>query len=820
MNKKLITIWVIASAVGLGVLMMANRPGTTVSDDDAVTSVSADGNSVSNTDTPPALPIVPTDEATEEAGGVPDQQTASVTAKPVEDSDASAAAAPPVAVDVDAIEGLHVAEPTRESNNAYIGSDTPDGAFKIRAETTTWGAGIWRISLSDYRMAVEGEGAKQPYVVAQTVATGGYELYPYAARNVSINGTIVALDNVRWTLVDASTSDIDTASAAPTVAPTALPIATTDASVHTVTYRAVIVDASETPVLTVDRRYHLEPGDYHLRVEQRLTNHTDGPLEIVWEQNGQGDPVNDDAAYLGDRRMFVAGYFDINPKYELNYSRDFIYTKNAFIARTDLVSADNQAELAAKFGGTFIDFRAQRDSQGNIVRDSNGQPILIEPDRGFVADLRPLWPNPDLSSKNTELAWIASENRYFVVATMPNVADDVATHNIPAMDELFPRLGVRVIGQKGPKRQLDDHGLVLTLGTNPTTIAAGASTSVDFAIYAGPRKKEVFQTPPYERLFFMEMIRYELGCALCTFQWLARFLLSFLEFIHGLVFDWGVAIIILVIVVRGLLHPITKRSQINMMRMSKQMASIQPEIEKLKKKYGDDKQKIQQEQMRLFRERGVNPLNMLGCLPMFLQMPIWVALYAMLYYAIELRHESAFYGVFQWLSNGNWAFLADLSQPDNFIRFAGEGYTLTWLPFVNPHFAGINVIPILMAVVFFIQQKLMTPPAQNEQQAQQQKMMRFMTLLFPVFLYSAPSGLTLYMVASTAAGIIDSTIVRRHIKREEEAGTLLTPKEKKAPGRFGQWAARMQAEMQSRQEEAMKQKNQGKSNNKKRKPKR
>ncbi|NJL31759.1 MAG: membrane protein insertase YidC [Phycisphaerales bacterium] len=236
--------------------------------------------------------------------------------------------------------------------------------------------------------------------------------------------------------------------------------------------------------------------------------------------------------------------------------------------------------------------------------------------------------------------------------------------------------------------------------------------------------------------------------------------------------DWSLAIIVLVIVVRGLLHPITRRSQINMAKMQKQMASLAPEIEKLKVKYKGDATKLQSEQMRLYREKGVNPLGMLGCLPMFLQMPIWIALYAMLYYAIELRHEQAFYGIFQGISGGKWGFLADLSRADHFISFPASWHFT--VPLLGIPMDGLHILPLLMAVVFFLQFKFTTPPAANEQAAQQQKIMKWMTLLFPVFLYAAPSGLNLYILASTGAGILDSYIVKKHIKKEEEAGTLVT----------------------------------------------
>jgi YidC/Oxa1 family membrane protein insertase len=247
---------------------------------------------------------------------------------------------------------------------------------------------------------------------------------------------------------------------------------------------------------------------------------------------------------------------------------------------------------------------------------------------------------------------------------------------------------------------------------------------------------------------------------------------------HAITFDWGISIILLVLVVRLLLHPITKRSQINMQRFGKQMQAIKPEIEKLQKKYPNDTKKVQQEQMRLMREHGINPMQMLGCLPMFLQMPIWIALYAMLYFAFDLRQQPAFYGVFQlfW----GWPFLADLSAPDRFIPLFNEPRMFTFLMFVFDY-SSINLLPLLMGLVFYFQQKYMSPPpspTMTKEQIQQQAIMKWMmVILFPLMLYSAPSGLTLYIATSTCFGILESKYVRAHIDQMD-----LTPK------RFGDGA--------------------------------
>ena len=109
-------------------------------------------------------------------------------------------------------------------------------------------------------------------------------------------------------------------------------------------------------------------------------------------------------------------------------------------------------------------------------------------------------------------------------------------------------------------------------------------------LFTGPLDTTLFNKEPYRSLNFSTLVVYNMGgpCAFCTFQWLAKGLLLFLKAIHYVTLDWSVAIIILVLVVRLVLHPLTRRSQIAMTKMQKQMASIQPELDKIKKKYPDD----------------------------------------------------------------------------------------------------------------------------------------------------------------------------------------------------------------------------------------
>ncbi len=525
---------------------------------------------------------------------------------------------------------------------------------------------------------------------------------------------------------------------------------------QSVEYRAIIINEDGDPVVELRRIWTLEKNSYDLRLNQYLINRSGRELDVRFRQHLACDLTADRASYLGDRRHVVLGHF--NPNNDPNRTRT--YTDDGFLTRDKVVKGKD------------------------------------------------VWPNDNHDNGET-LAWIALENRYFAVVTHADLPDTVqSTADVPDMLDGFARV---IQTQVVPSAEADakDKRLILIAETEEITLSADPQQLVDLSlgVYAGPRDSELFKQAPYSFMDFQQMIRYSMGgpCAFCTFQWLANLLLWLLKFFASFTLDWGVAIILLVLLVRLMLHPITKKAQVNMMVLGKQMQAMQPELEKLKKKYADEPQRMQQEQIRLWREHGVNPFSMLGCLPMFLQTPIWIALYAMLYYAIELRQEHAFYGIFQML--GNWQFLGDLARPDRFYVFS-EDPIIFKLLLIQFDFSSFNILPILMAGVFYINSRLTTPPAMNDQARQQQKIMRVMLFIFPVFLYAAPAGLTLYIAASTTAGIIDSYLVRRHVKAMENRGELdpthenFRGRKEKAPPKPGSFRDRLRQRMDEAQKMA------------------
>ena len=300
-----------------------------------------------------------------------------------------------------------------------------------------------------------------------------------------------------------------------------------------------------------------------------------------------------------------------------------------------------------------------------------------------------------------------------------------------------------------PEADAPQRIVELQIETKDVTLAAGETTALESRVFFGPRERKTLKNPYYSApsVGYEHILESTGSCALCTFQWLVDFLMLLLGAFETVLRSWGLAIIALVFVVRACLHPVTKRAQINMSKMS----DFQPEIERIKKKYGDDKDGLNRAMMEFYKSHGATPI--FGCLPMFLQMPIWIALYSGLSSTFELRQAPLLW---------NLTWIKDLSKPDHLIQFS-QPFNFFFL-----HLDGLNVIPFVLAVAFFLQQKLTPkPPATTPEQQQQQKMMQWMTLLFPLFLYSSPSGLNLYILTSTSFGIIESRIIRRHIEERK-----------------------------------------------------
>lgn len=254
-----------------------------------------------------------------------------------------------------------------------------------------------------------------------------------------------------------------------------------------------------------------------------------------------------------------------------------------------------------------------------------------------------------------------------------------------------------------------------------------------YLFYAGPKR------PEYLRPLGAEgVIPYGMSGGLGITQ----FMQAYLKFLHNLfpewAWPWGWAIILLTVTVRMCMLPLSLKQA----RSAARMQELQPELAALKKKYANDKEKFAREQWDLFKRNKVNPLG--GCLPLLIQLPIFIGLYQALNISVDLRMAE-----FLWIKN--------LAAPDALFQFP---FVIQGIPF--PMFGRIfalgpsfNLLPLLTVGLFLVQQKLFMPPAMDEEQRLQQKMMTYMMVLMGLMFYGVPAGLCVYFISSSIWSIVE-----------------------------------------------------------------
>ena len=197
--------------------------------------------------------------------------------------------------------------------------------------------------------------------------------------------------------------------------------------------------------------------------------------------------------------------------------------------------------------------------------------------------------------------------------------------------------------------------------------------------------------------------------------------------------SWALTIVLFTVIVKLVTLPLT----LQQLRSSKKMQELQPQLQALQKQYGKDREKLMQEQMRLYKENNVNPAA--GCLPMLVQMPIWIGLYQALYHLATGP---------EFLESSRFLWIATLAHPE----ISSPNAIFMWPP-------AIPVLALLTGITQWVVQKMMTPPSTDPQQQMMQSMMQFMPLMFIVFALSVPSGLVLYWVTSNLFSLVQQYFI-------------------------------------------------------------
>lgn len=289
------------------------------------------------------------------------------------------------------------------------------------------------------------------------------------------------------------------------------------------------------------------------------------------------------------------------------------------------------------------------------------------------------------------------------------------------------------------------NNVTCRLVRKPIELAAGAAHREAYQIFVGPKRPSLLANyraagdPAYS---LKDIVYY----GLALFGAVARALLVILHFFHSIVHNYGIAIVMLTVLVRGAMFPLSYKQTKNMARMQ----ALKPEMDRITEKYKNDMQKRSQALQELYRKHQINPLG--GCLPMFLQLPVFIGLYRALMVDVELRLSAVFSDAIQWCSN--------LSAPDMLYdwswfmpNFVNDGAGLFGL---GPY---LNVLPIITVTLFLVTQKMFMPEPTNEQAVLQQKMMKYMTIFMGLIFYKVASGLCLYFIASSLWGIAERKLL-------------------------------------------------------------
>ena len=287
-----------------------------------------------------------------------------------------------------------------------------------------------------------------------------------------------------------------------------------------------------------------------------------------------------------------------------------------------------------------------------------------------------------------DIAWAGIEDRYF----------------------LRILLARQVTSQNRVRYGIKQNEVFTSLSYPAESLAPGQNKSYEFTVYFGPKDPDLLNAFGGARLD--EAIDYG------WFGLVAKPILYLLKFFYRFLHNWGLAIIILTIFIKIILQPMTKKS----MQSMKAMQQLQPQLQKIREKYKNDREKLNLETMSLFRNHKVNPMG--GCLPMVIQMPIYIALYKVLYNATELYHAPFF------------AFYKDLSAPD-------------------PYF----ILPVLLGIFMVLQQK-MSPNMGDPTQA---RMMMLMPIMFSAFMLFLPLGLVLYIFVNTLMTVVQQYMYQKDI---------------------------------------------------------
>ena len=324
------------------------------------------------------------------------------------------------------------------------------------------------------------------------------------------------------------------------------------------------------------------------------------------------------------------------------------------------------------------------------------------------------------------LSFAGVDALYFASALLPDVDGDRA----PPLDEVRPL----VVGEFEDPARRKMTNVTSRLVSRPIALAAGKPVTHRYEIFAGPKKPALLEGFGLAGASMADLVYYG------WFGWVARPMIAILHVLHLIVRNYGIAIILLTVIVRGAMFPISRKQALS----AQKMQVLQPEMKAIAEKYKDSPEKRTRATQELWKKHNHNPAS--GCVLVFIQIPIFMGLYRSLATDVELRQAPLFSSAIRWCSN--------LAAPDMFLDWSNVMPAFLVAPqgWLGPF---LNLLPLLTIGLFLWQQKLFMPPAVDEQSRVQQQVMKYMMFFMALMFFKVPCGLCLYFIASSLWGIAE-----------------------------------------------------------------
>ncbi len=477
-----------------------------------------------------------------------------------------------------------------------------------------------------------------------------------------------------------------------------------------------------------------DESDFYNRHVQLLNQTNGGDLDVVlYTEDGKVTTANLDFESSADNYYYkVSGSdslqitytYDVGDGKELRktftiFGHNYRSKFNVELVNLSELIADRQYDVVWASGLNFLELNSVDEAQYANSSFYAGDEHFIE---NAEAD------EPVDRDVNGKIDWVSIKSKYFAMLMSPEVPSSDGGAKLEGVFKVIPNLGTR-----------EYYSATLKVPFNKSSYQKD-----DFYLYLGPVQYDTLSSykENYEAI-------YDFGSSFLKFMTrpISEYLLQPLfSFLHSIVPNYGLVIILFSILIKLALSPLTKQSFLSMGKMSK----LQPKIAELKEKYAGDQQKVQKETMKLYQTYGINPAG--GCLPMLLQMPILFALFAFFRVAIEIRHES-----FLWIK--------DLASPDYILELPFK------IPLVNVDHLAV-LAPLLGITMFFQQKMTMRDPSQKAMVYMMPIMMTFMFMGFS-------SGLNLYYMMFNLLSIAQQYYIN---KKQGEVELVPVDKKNQKPG--------------------------------------